>query len=177
MHARGNIFLHRKTANTVVAEDLLRLLADHEVHGGEEVLLSTFDQTVTSQGQAVGGLLGTLREETDGFAGTDKAVGKATAPPGHASNGKKVPGGTHVLEGARQRVVPGDRVGASSEILVVLEVKSSVLYGFETLGDTDHVGDTVTLLDTETNTTVLSIIVVVLVSHKPLVYSEGTTGL
>lgn len=120
MHARGNIFLHRKTANTVVAQDLLRLLADHEVHGGEEVLLSTFDQTVSSQGQAVGGLLGTLGEETDGLAGTDEAVGKATAPPGHAGNGEEVPGRTHVLEGARQRVVPGNRVRASGEILVVL---------------------------------------------------------
>ena len=104
-------------------------------------------------------------------------MGKATAPPGHASNSEEVPGRTHVLEGARQRVVPGDRVGASSEILVVLELKSSVLHSLETLGDTDHVRDTVTLLDTETDATVLGIIVVIIVGHKPLVHSEGTTGL
>ena len=156
---------------------LLGLLANHEVHGSEEVLLSTLNQTVTGQGQAVGGLLGTLGEETDALTGTNEAVSNTTSPPGHAGNGKEVPGGAHVLEGARQRVVPRNGVGTSSQILVVLQVEAGVLHGLHTLGDADHVRDTVTLFDTEADATVLGIVVVVIVSHEPLVNSEGTAGL
>lgn len=156
---------------------LLGLLADHQVHGGEQVLLSTLDQTVSSKSQAVGSLLGALGEEAEALTGTDEAVGKTTAPPGHADNGEEVPDGTHVLEGARQRVVPWGGVRALSQILVVEEIETSILHGLDTLGDADHVGDTVTLLDTQTDATVLGVVVVVLVSHEPLVDTEGTTGL
>lgn len=156
---------------------LLGLLADHEVHGGEEVLLSTLNQAVSGKGQAVGSLLGAPGEETDLLTGTHEAVGNTTTPPGHAGNGEEVPGGAHVLEGARQRVVPRNGVGASSQVLVVLHLEASVLHSLDTLRDADHVGDTITLLDTETDATVLGIVVVVLVGHEPLVDGEGTAGL
>lgn len=159
------------------AFSLLGLLADHQVHGSEQVLLRTLDETVTGQSERVSGLLGSLGEETDGLTGTDETVGEATAPPGHAGDGDKVPDGTHVLEGAGQRVVPGGSVGAGSEILVVLELETGVLHGLDTLGDADHVGDTVALLDTETDAAVLGVLVVVLVGHQPLVDTEGAAGL
>jgi len=104
-------------------------------------------------------------------------VGETTAPPGHAGDGEEVPDGTHVLERSRQRVVPGDSVGASSQVLVVFELEAGVLHGLDTLGDGDHVGDTVTLLNTETDTAMLGVIVVVLVSHQPFVHTEGAAGL
>lgn len=104
-------------------------------------------------------------------------MGEATAPPGHASNGEEVPDGTHVLERTGQRVVPGGSVGAGSKILVVEELKAGILNGLDALRDSDHVGNTVTLLDTETNATVLGVVVVILVSHEPLVDTESTTGL
>ena len=156
---------------------LLGLLADHQVHGGEQVLLSTLDQAVSSQGKTVGSLLGSLGEETDLLKGTDETVGETTAPPGHAGNSEEVPDGTHVLEGTGQRVVQGSGVGAGSQILVVEELETGILDGLDTLGDGDHVGDTITLLNTQTNATVLGVGVVVLVSHEPLVDTEGTTRL
>ena len=156
---------------------LLGLLADHQVHGGEQVLLRTLDQAVTSQSERVSGLLGSPGEETDGLTGTDETVGETTAPPGHAGNGDEVPKGTHVLEGTGQRVVPRGSVRAGSEILMVLELEAGVLHGLDTLGDADHVGDTVTLLDTETDTAVLGVVVVVIVGHQPLVDTEGAAGL
>ena len=157
--------------------DLLRLAAHHQVHGGEELLLTAGDQAVTSQGQTVGRLLRAPREKTDGFKGTNETVGKATAPPGHPGDGQEVPGGRHVLEGAREGEVPGDLVGSVGQILVVLELEAGVADGVQTLGDADHVGDAVTLLDTETNLAVLGVVVVVLISHKPLVHAEDAAGL
>lgn len=168
---------HEQWNATFSRTHLLGLLADHEVHGSEQVLLSTLDQAVSSESQAVGSLLGALGEETDGLTGADETVGKATAPPGHAGNGEEVPDGAHVLERTGQRVVPGGSIGAGSQILVVENLEASVTDGLQALGDGNHVGDTVTLLDTETDATVLGVIVVVLVSHEPLVDTELATGL
>lgn len=156
---------------------LLGLASDHQVHRCEKLLLTTGNETVTSQRQAVGCLLGSPREETDFLKGTDETVGKTTTPPCHTGNGEKVPRGSHVLERTGERVVPRNRVRTVGQILVVDEVETSVADSLKALRNLDHVGDTVTLLDTKTDLAVLSVVVVIFVCHEPLVDTEHTTGL
>lgn len=162
-----------------VQEDsrLLGLASNHQVHRCEKLLFTTGNKTVTSQRQAVGGLLGSPREETDFLKGTNETMGKTTTPPCHTGNGEEVPGGSHVFERTGERVVPRDLVRTVGQVLIVDEVETGVADSLKTLRNPDHVGYTITLLDTKTDLAVLSVVVVILVSHEPLVDTEHTTGL
>jgi hypothetical protein len=82
-----------------------------------------------------------------------------------------------VPELTSQRPVPGEGIGTVREILVVEHLKARVVNGSDTLRDLAHVGNTITLLDTQSNLTVAEVVVVVLVSHEPLVHTEDTAGL
>lgn len=157
--------------------ELLRLFSYHEIHRSEEFALTTGNKAVGSQCQTVGGLLCASGEELEGFHEANETVNEATAPPRHAGNGEEVPGRGHVLERTSKRVVPGDRIRAISQVLVVEELEASALNGSQALGHLDHVGDTVSLLNTKTDCAVLGVLVVVLVGHEPLVDTEDTTRL
>lgn len=156
---------------------LLGLASNHQVHWCEKLLLTTGNKTITSQRQAVSGLLGSPWEETDFLKGTDEIVGKTTTPPCHTGNSEEVPGGSHVLERTGERVVPRNRVRTVGQILIVDEVETGVADSLKSLRNLDHVGDTVTLFDTKTDLAVLRVVVVILVSHEPLVDTKHTTGL
>lgn len=58
-----------------------------------------------------------------------------------------------------------------------LELETRGFDGGDTFGDADHVGDTVTLLDTETDLAVVFVGVVVFVGHEPFVDAEDTAWL
>lgn len=154
-----------------------RLAGHHEVHGGEEVLLGTGDQAVGSQGETVGGLLGAGGSESQSLEETSQAVGNSSAPGGHADNGEDIANGLDVAELTSQRPVPGEGVRAVCQILVVQHLKAGVVDGGNTLRDLAHVGDTITLLDTQSDLTVVEVVVVVVVGHEPLVNTKDTTGL
>ena len=76
-----------------------------------------------------------------------------------------------------KRVVPGDRVATLRNILVELELEPGGLDGAETLGDSDHVGDSVTNLNPVLQLTMVLVLGVVPVGHEPFVYTEDSTGL
>lgn len=101
----------------------------------------------------------------------------ATTPPGHASDGEDVSERGHVLERAGKRIVPRDLVGSLGQILVVQKLEASSLEGGQALGDGNHVRDTVALLDTKPDFTVLLVVIVVFVGHEPFVDTEHTSGL
>lgn len=153
------------------------LLADHEVHWGEEVLLGTGDETIGTLGEGIGRLLGTLGRKTDHLQEAGKDVHGTATGLGHAEDGEEIKVRLHVLGLTSNTPVPWDRVVTLGKILVVEEVEASILHGLDTLGDGDHVGDTVTLLDGETDISVLEVVVVVLVGHQPLVHTELAAGL
>lgn len=58
-----------------------------------------------------------------------------------------------------------------------LELESASLNGTESLRDLDHLGDTITDLDTMTNLTMAGVRRVVVVGHKPFIYTENSAGL
>lgn len=160
------------------AEHLLgRLASDHEVHGSEQLVTAASNQAVGSKCQTVGRLFRAGRSQTNGLQETGQVVGNGATPCGHADNGEEVTNGLDVAELARQRPVPRKRVGAVSHILGAHELESSSLHGGDTLRDLAHVGDTVTLLDAETDLTMAEVVVVVLIGHEPLVDTKDTTGL
>ncbi len=141
------------------------------------MLLATSDQAVSSQGQAVSRLLGASRRQTHRLEHTSEAVSDKATPLGHANNGKDVARRLDVAQLARQRPVPGRRIRAVSQILVVQHLKARVLDGVESLLDLAHVGNAITLLDSEADLTVVKVVVVVIISHEPLVDTKDTTGL
>lgn len=156
---------------------LLRLFCNHEIHRCKQFSLTTCNKAVGGQRQTVGSLLCASGEELEGFHETDETMNETTAPPRHPGDGEEVPRRGHVLERTSKRVVPGDRIRAISQVLVVEEIKASVLDGSQALGHLDHVGDTVSLLNTKTDCAVLRVVVVVLVGHEPFVDTENTTRL
>lgn len=156
---------------------LLGLATDHEVHGREQVLLSTGDQAVGGQRQTGGRLLGTSGGQLDRLKDTGEFVDAPTSPVRHTRNGEEVVHGLDVLHVTRQGPVPGEGVVADGHVLVAEKLKASGLHGGEGLLDPAHVGDTITLLDAETNLTVSEVVVVVVLGHEPLVDTESTTGL
>lgn len=154
-----------------------RLASHHEVHGGEEVIPTTSDQAVGSESQAVSSLLGSSRSKLECLKKASQTVGNGSSPGGHAHNGEDVTDGLDVAELTSQGPVPGKSIRAHGKILVVEHLETRVLDGVKSLRDLAHVGDTITLLDTQSNLTVAEVIVVVLVGHEPLVHTEDTTGL
>ena len=154
-----------------------RLAADHEVHGCEQLLLATSNKAVGGESQAVGCLLSALGCQTDGLEAADELVNDATANLGHAKDGGDIANGGDVLQLARQRPVPGVGVVTVREILVVLQDETGSLHGGKSDLDLLHVGDTVTDLDAETDLTVVGVVVIVRISHEPLVDTEDTAGL
>lgn len=58
-----------------------------------------------------------------------------------------------------------------------LELEPASLNGTESLRDLDHLGDTITDLDTMANLTVVGVRRVVVVGHKPFIYAENSAGL
>ncbi|KAI6771855.1 hypothetical protein HG531_009480 [Fusarium graminearum] len=130
-----------------------------------------------SKSQAVSSLLGSGRGKLEGLEETSQTVGDGSTPSGHAHNGEEVTDSLDVAELTSQRPVPGKGVGAIRKILVVEHFEARVVDGSDTLRDLAHVGNTITLFDTQSNLTVAEVVVVVLVSHEPLVHTEDTTGL
>lgn len=154
------------------------LTSNHQVHRSEKILLSTSDQHISSKSQVVGRLVGSWWCDTDLLQSPDELVNQAASDLGHSGNGWEIPDRLHVLEVASNWEVPWSGIlGSLGEILVVLEDEASSLDGTETLRDADHVGDTVALLDTETNLTVTDVVDVVLVGHEPLVDTEDSAWL
>ena len=153
------------------------LAANHEVHGGEELLSATSDESVSSNSQRVGGLLGTLGGKAESLESSHKVVCSPAAGLGHADESGEVPDAAHVLELARNRVVPGSGVFAVCKILVDLELESGGLHSGNGNLDLLHVGDTITDLDAETDLTVAGVVVVVSISHEPFVNTKDTAGL
>jgi hypothetical protein len=123
-------------------------------------------------------------------------VNSRTSKLSHTENGEQVADGTNVLKVSSERVVPRDGVGALGKVLVVLELESGGLDGAESLGNLDHLGDTVTTgcglaswseikdcrlgyihLNSVADLTVLGVVGVVVVGHQPFVDTENSTGL
>lgn len=104
-------------------------------------------------------------------------MGDTAADLGHAGDGEEVVDGAHVLEVARERVVPGGGVRALGQVLVQLELEAGGFDGGDALGDGHHVGDAVALLDAEADLAVVLVVVVVLVGHEPLVDAKDAAGL
>ena len=154
-----------------------RLLSNHQVHGSEQLLPSTSNQAVRSQGQTVGSLLGASRSNANALQYTGEVVSDGTADLGHPQDGEYVAEGLDVLELAAEGPVPGGVVDAVSEILVVEELEAGSLHGVEGDLDLAHVGNAVTLLDTETDLAVVQVVVVVVFGHEPFVHTENTAGL
>lgn len=102
---------------------------------------------------------------------------QTTANLGHSEDGGHIAERADVLELARKGPVPWVGVVALSEILVVLHDEASSLHGRQRNLNLLHVGDTVTDLDSETDLTVVGVVVVVGVRHEPLVDTEYTAGL
>ena len=153
------------------------LAANHEVHGSEELLSATSDKSISSNSQRVGSLLGALGSETQSLESSDKVVCSPATSLGHTDESGEVPNAAHVLELARNGVVPGGGVVAVCKILVDLKLESGGLHGGK--GDLDllHVGDTITDLDAETDLAVVGVVVVVSISHEPFVNTKDTAGL
>lgn len=156
---------------------MLRLFADHQVHGGEQLLLSTSNKTVCSYSQAVCGLLGTCRSQSQQLQKTRETVRRPASPLGHLYDGEGIENTLHVLPVTSQRPVPREGVRAVGQVLMVEHLESSNLHGLETVGDLDHVGDTITQLDSKTNLTVVEVVVIVVFGHEPLVDTKDTAGL
>jgi hypothetical protein len=151
--------------------------ADHQVHGSEELLPATSDQAIGRECQTVSSLLGATRRQTDHLESTNELVDQTTANLSHAEDGRNITNGADVLELARERPVPWVGVVTLGKILVVLHDEASSLHGLERNLDLLHVRDTVANLDSETDLTVVGVIVVVGVGHEPLVDTENTAGL
>lgn len=156
---------------------LLRLAANHQVHRGEELVATTSDKAVGGEGQAVGGLLGASRRNLESLKRTSEVVSSPASPLSHAHNGEDVVDALDVAELARKRPVPREGIRAISKILVVQHLETGRLHGSETLGNLAHVGDTITLLNTEADLAVADVVVVIFLSHQPLVNTEDTTRL
>lgn len=154
-----------------------RLAGNHEVHGGEEVLLSTGNEAVGSDGESIGGLLSSLWRNSEGFHSSDELVHDSTSNLGHTEDTKEVDEGTGVLELTGNWVVPWDWVTTLSQILMVLQLETGSLDGSETLADADHLGDTITNLNTVADLTVLWVLLIVVVGHEPLVDTEASSWL
>lgn len=153
------------------------LAANHEVHGSEELLSATSDKSIGSDGQRVGSLLGTPGGKTKSLESSDEVVCSPATGLGHTDESGEVPDAAHVLELARNRVVPGGGVVAVCKILVDLELESGGLHGGKGNLDLLHVGDTITDLNAETDLTVARVVVVVSISHEPFVNTKDTAGL
>jgi hypothetical protein len=139
--------------------------------------LATSDQAVSGKCQAVCGLLSAPGCQTDHLETTNELVDQTTTDLGHSEDGRNITKCADVLQLARERPVPWVRVVTLSEILVVLHDEASSLHGLERNLDLLHVGDTVTDLDSETDLTVVRVVVIVVVGHEPLVDTEHTAGL
>lgn len=153
------------------------LAANHEVHGGEELLSATSDESVSSNSQRVGGLLGTLGGKAKSLESSDKVVCGPATSLGHTSKSGEVPDAAHVLELTGKRPVPGVGVVTVCKILVDLKLETGSLHGSKSNLNLLHVGNTITDLDTETDLTVVGVVVVVSISHEPFVNTEDTAGL
>ena len=153
------------------------LAANHEVHGSEELLSATSDKSISSNGQRVGSLLGTLGSETESLESSDKVVCGPATSLGHTSKSGEVPDAAHVLELTGKRPVPGVGVVTVCKILVDLKLETSSLHGSKSNLNLLHVGNTITDLDTETDLTVMGVVVVVSISHEPFVNTKDTAGL
>ena len=153
------------------------LSANHEVHGCEQLLPATSDQAISGNRETVSRLLSASGCETYLLEGTDEFVRDSSANLGHADKGGEVPDAAHVLELAGKRPVPRHGVRPVGKILVHLELKASGLHCLECDFDLLHVGDSVTELDAEANLAVVWVVVVVGISHEPLVDSKDTAWL
>jgi hypothetical protein len=96
---------------------------------------------------------------------------------GHADERGEVPDALHVLELAADGPVPGQLVGAVSQVLVDLELEAGGLHGSDGNLDLLHVADTVAELDAQADLAVARVVVVVFVGHQPLVDTEDAAGL
>lgn len=141
------------------------------------MLGTTGSQRISSLSETVGGLLGTGRGETDGLEDAAKVVSGPSTPLCHAHNGEEITRGLDVLHLARHGPVPGEGVVALGKIILDEHLETSGPHGGLGIGNLAHVGDAITLLDTETDLTVLEVIIVVLLGHQPLIDTEDTTGL
>jgi hypothetical protein len=156
---------------------LLGLPANHEVHGCEELLAATSDQSIGGHGQRVGGLLGALGRKANGLERADEPVRGTAADVGHTDERGEVPDALHVLELAADGPVPGQLVGAVGQVLVDLELEAGGLHGGDGNLDLLHVADTITELNAQADLAVVRIVVVVFVGHQPLVDAEDAAGL
>lgn len=156
---------------------VLGLLGHHQIHGGEQVFPSASNEAVRSKSEAVGGLLRARGDHTDRLHDTGEAMHERAAPLRHADDVEDVTGRLDVTELARNWPIPRHRVISCCKILVHDHVEADGINGRKCLGDLAHVGDTVALLDSETNVSVVKVIVVILLSHEPLVDAEYATRL
>lgn len=156
---------------------LLGFPSDHQVHGCEKLLLTTGNQTVSCKGKTVGCLLGTPRHKPDLLHGAHESVHESTTDTSHTQHSQEIPHSLHLLEVTRKRVIPGNGIGTISQILMMQQLESSGLDSIQTLGDFDHVGDTVSLLNTQSDFAMFWILVVVFVGHQPFVNTKDTAGL
>jgi hypothetical protein len=93
---------------------LERLDGLDQVHRSEKLLLSSGNQTVSSQSERISSLLNTSWDDSDGLSNTKKFVNESTSPMnllvliqiagkvnlpfGHTSNGQHISNGVAVLE-------------------------------------------------------------------------------
>jgi hypothetical protein len=171
------MFLFKNLVDMIPVRLRSRLASHHEVHGGKEMIPTASDQAVCSESQTVSSLLGSCRGELEGLKETSQVVGNGSTPGGHADNGENVTDGLDVAELARQGPPPGESVGAHCQILVMEHFEARVLDGINALGDLAHVGDAITLLDTQSNLTVAEVVIVILIGHEPLINTENATRL
>jgi hypothetical protein len=107
------------------------LLADHEEHGGEELLLAASDQVVGREREVIRSLLGAGRSQTEDLKNSREAVGKSTTPPRQAGNRERVVDALHVAPVTSQGPVPRHGIGAIRQILGVQQLEAGNLDGLE----------------------------------------------
>ena len=155
---------------------LVRFPRNHQIHGREELLLSTSHQTVRRPRQTIRRLLRALGRNPQRLQPTHQLVNGPPPVPVHPRNGRQVPDTTHHAEIASERIVPRPEIRALCQVLVEFQGEAGVFDGLKALGDFAHVGDTVTLFDAEADLAVVGVVVVVCVRHEPFVDAEDAAG-
>ena len=148
LHPNGPIIMYRKRRKTTKRAKtclILRLAANHEVHGSEEVLLRAGNEAVGALGEGIAGLLSSWWCEANLLEQSGEAVHQGAGGVCHAEDSEEVEIRLHVLHLSGNRPVPWERVSTVGEILVVEKIETGGLDGRYTLGNGNHEGTDVRL--------------------------------
>lgn len=125
---------------------VLRLLCDEKEHRSEEILLSTFDQSISSNLQELLSLNGTLGSKTDSFQDTAKVGSGETTELGHSHRSKDITHGLAFTDITFQRIEPLDAIAHIGQVLMHFNLETNVLESLKTFCNLAHLRDTIAFL-------------------------------